>query len=108
MELYNYHNVNINLIQFQYYADLSIGTPGQHFTVVLDTGSHSLWIPSANCTKCSFHTNKFNFNKSITYSSYYQREDIFYGKGDVSGTVGSDDVRFQNINVISDVLFVDY
>jgi len=34
--------------------------------------------------------------------------EIFYGKGDVSGVVGSDDVRFEGINVISDVLFVDF
>lgn len=98
----------IVLTKFQYYASLLIGTPGQKFTVVLDTGSHSLWVPSQNCTQCPFHTNKFNFNKSITYSSYYQRMEIFYGKGDVSGVVGSDDVRFEGINVISDVLFVDF
>lgn len=74
----------------------------------MDTGSHSLWISSINCTKCPFHTNKFNFDKSITYSSFHESDEISYGKGYVSGTVGSDDVRFDGINVISNVLFVDY
>lgn len=52
-----------------YYTRVHLGTPGQAFTVIVDTGSSLLAVPCHGCAKCGKHMNPyFEQSKSSTYS----------------------------------------
>jgi hypothetical protein len=56
-----------NLHALQYYGEVEVGTPPQKFTVIFDTGSGHLLLPSERCnsTACARHK-RFLANKSST------------------------------------------
>ncbi|XP_027672332.2 LOW QUALITY PROTEIN: embryonic pepsinogen-like [Falco cherrug] len=95
----------LNTLDVEYYGTISIGTPPQNFTVVFDTGSSNLWVPSISCTSLACQNHKmFNPLVSSTYKSTGQNLTIQYGTGKMEGIVGSDTVSVASL-VDTDQLF---
>lgn len=93
-------NVDIHNYQdAQFYGDLSLGTPGQTFPVIFDTGSSNLWVPSSTCTNCGLFKPKYKSSKSSTYVANGTKFDIQYGSGPVSGFLSEDSVSVGGIPV---------
>eukprot|EP00658_Telonema_sp_P-2_P030046 TRINITY_DN22761_c0_g1_i7.p1 TRINITY_DN22761_c0_g1~~TRINITY_DN22761_c0_g1_i7.p1 ORF type:complete len:383 (-),score=87.31 TRINITY_DN22761_c0_g1_i7:173-1321(-) len=75
----------------EYYGNVEIGTPPQTFTVVFDTGSGVLWVPSYKCTKCG-DRHKFDYADSSTFVKLEANEEMEYGGGHVTGDLVMDTV----------------
>ncbi|XP_047319746.1 aspartic proteinase A1-like [Impatiens glandulifera] len=97
-----------NYLNAQYYGEISIGSPPQTFTVIFDTGSSNLWIPSSKCyfsIACWFHP-KYKHKKSTTYLEIGDRLAIHYGSGSVSGFLSQDQVKVGDL-VVNDQVFME-
>lgn len=77
----------------QYYGEISLGTPPQKFTVVFDTGSGNLWVPSSRCKgfniACLLHK-RYTSEQSSTYTKVGKPFSIRYGSGSMAGFTSID------------------
>nr|XP_011766854.1 pepsin A-1-like [Macaca nemestrina] len=88
-----------NYLDVEYFGTIGIGTPAQDFTVIFDTGSSNLWVPSVYCSSlaCTNH-NLFNPQDSSTYQSTSGTLSITYGTGSMTGILGYDTVQVGGIS----------
>ncbi|KAF1390570.1 hypothetical protein PFLUV_G00059410 [Perca fluviatilis] len=93
-----------NDADLSYYGVISIGTPPQSFSVIFDTGSSNLWVPSVYCSSqaCQNH-NKFNPQQSSTFKWGSESLSIQYGTGSMTGHLAVDTVEVGGISVANQV-----
>ncbi|NWR54144.1 CATE protein, partial [Bucorvus abyssinicus] len=90
----------INYLDMEYFGQISIGTPPQNFTVVFDTGSSNLWVPSVYCvSKACIHHARFHPSQSSTYQAIGTPFSIQYGTGSLTGVIGADQVVVEGLTV---------
>ncbi|KAL7828333.1 hypothetical protein SRHO_G00319670 [Serrasalmus rhombeus] len=89
-----------NDADMSYYGEISIGTPGQTFTVIFDSGSSNLWVPSVSCTDyaCQSHQ-KFDPSASSTFQNASEALFIQYGTGSMTGYLAYDTVTVGGMTI---------
>ncbi|KAK1661759.1 hypothetical protein QYE76_049918 [Lolium multiflorum] len=97
-----------NYLDTQYYGEIGVGTPPQNFTVIFDTGSSNLWVPSSKCyfsVACYLH-HKYKSIKSSTYKKNGEACTISYGSGSIAGFFSEDSVLVGDL-VVKNQKFIE-
>uniref|UniRef100_A0AC35UG59 Peptidase A1 domain-containing protein n=1 Tax=Rhabditophanes sp. KR3021 TaxID=114890 RepID=A0AC35UG59_9BILA len=96
----------------EYTAEITLGTPPQVFSVILDTGSSNLFIPGLSfCQEAQNNCNQkhyFNQSKSRTFLNNDTPFQLQYGLGEASGVLGQDTLQVmtgQDVLTIKNVTF---
>ncbi|KAF9895920.1 hypothetical protein BX616_008534, partial [Lobosporangium transversale] len=80
---------------------ISLGTPAQNFSMVFDTGSSDMWVPTQACKSISCLTLlRYNSTASSTYHAEGKAFDIKYGDDShVSGVTGLDHMHISGATI---------
>lgn len=83
----------------EYFGEVDIGTPPQKFTVIYDTGSSNLWIPSKACTNCKKSGPSYDSSKSTSYVKNGKDFMLQYGTGNCKGFLSTDNVTMAGLTI---------
>ncbi|KAK3021734.1 hypothetical protein RJ639_046080 [Escallonia herrerae] len=83
-----------NYMDAQYFGEIGVGTPPQKFTVIFDTGSSNLWVPSSKCYFSKLVSELFAILLHAGKSA-----EIHYGTGAIAGFFSKDNVKVGDLIV---------
>ncbi|XP_072234017.1 nothepsin [Leuresthes tenuis] len=91
-----------NFMDAQYFGEISLGTPEQNFSVVFDTGSSDLWVPSSYCVSqaCALHRS-FKAFQSTSFRHDGRTFGIHYGSGHLLGVMGRDTLKIGDLTTLN-------
>ncbi|XP_044041331.1 nothepsin [Siniperca chuatsi] len=91
-----------NFMDAQYYGEISLGTPEQNFSVVFDTGSSDLWVPSSYCVSqaCALHK-RFRAFESTSFRHDGRMFGIHYGSGHLLGIMARDTLKIGDLTALN-------
>ncbi|KAI8982225.1 aspartic peptidase domain-containing protein [Mycotypha africana] len=96
-------NVPLENIDVAYLIDIEIGTPPQPFTLLLDTGSSTTWVPEKNCGRlCGYPSNTYDSAASSTFNESAMQNlpfGIRYGRGFAQGYYAQDTLTVHGVPV---------
>lgn len=93
--LYNYVKavapirlLNLYIFYIQWTVNIKVGSTGKNFTVLLDTGSGTLWIPGINCSSgfCSSKSLYDPMQSTTAVLSTNESLHLVYGSGSLNGS----------------------
>uniref|UniRef100_A0A3Q3JES5 Peptidase A1 domain-containing protein n=1 Tax=Monopterus albus TaxID=43700 RepID=A0A3Q3JES5_MONAL len=89
-----------NFMDAQYFGVISLGTPEQNFSVVFDTGSADLWVPSMYCISpaCVLHKH-FRAFESTSFRLDGRMFGIHYGSGHLMGIMSRDTLKIAGLTI---------
>lgn len=83
----------------QYFGEIQLGTPGQAFEVIFDTGSANLWVAGSDCDdSCGRHP-EYNSDESSTYQANGTLFEIVYGSGACTGNLSTDTLTWAGMQL---------
>uniref|UniRef100_A0A3Q1G379 Nothepsin n=1 Tax=Acanthochromis polyacanthus TaxID=80966 RepID=A0A3Q1G379_9TELE len=102
LRLGRYSEKIYNFMDTQYFGDISLGTPEQNFSVIFDTGSADLWVPSSYCvsTACVQHK-RFKAFDSTSYHHDGRTFGIHYGTGHLLGVMARDTMKIGSLTAVN-------
>ncbi|KAL1201748.1 Aspartic proteinase A2 [Cardamine amara subsp. amara] len=95
-------NTNVplqNVYDWIYYGSIQIGTPGQTFDVVFDTGSSDLWVPGNGWKVVRESVKIYDPKASRTYRPNGKKVALKYGTGSLTGILSFDTINVGGILV---------
>ncbi|XP_035536357.1 nothepsin [Morone saxatilis] len=102
LRLGRYSEKIYNYMDAQYYGEITLGTPEQNFSVVFDTGSSDLWVPSSYCVSqaCALHR-CFRAFESTSFHHDGRMFGIHYGSGHLLGVMARDTLKVAGLSVMN-------
>ncbi|KAL8894934.1 MAG: hypothetical protein Q9207_008361 [Kuettlingeria erythrocarpa] len=98
--------VPLDYRELSYFANVSIGTPKQFFSVNIDTGHSGFWIPASNSSMCRDQplgcqfTSSYNINQSLTASGFQRTFNTDFSDGSTNqGVYVSDLVSIAGVDI---------